>query len=119
MARGQPRNTQAFVAVNRSPAKLPMDERILQTADRLFYQRGIRAIAVDTIAAEAGISKRTLYDHSPSKDDLIVAYLKRRSRPIVSSEAPAAEQILGVFDRLERGFARHGFRGWSHCPAEK
>ena len=55
-----------------------MDERILQTADRLFYLKGIRAIGVDTIAAEIGISKRTLYNHFPSKDALIQAYLKRR-----------------------------------------
>ena len=41
------------------PAKPSMKERILDTADRLFYLKGIRAIGVDTIAAEIGISKRT------------------------------------------------------------
>ena len=44
-----------------------MPERILATADRLFYGHGIRAMGVDTIAAETGISKRTLYNHFPSK----------------------------------------------------
>ena len=43
--------------------KQPMKERILATADRLFYQHGIQAVGVDTIAAEVGISKRTLYNH--------------------------------------------------------
>ncbi len=43
-------------------------ERILATADKLFYTQGIRAVGVDTIAAEAGVSKRTLYNHYPSKD---------------------------------------------------
>jgi AcrR family transcriptional regulator len=38
-----------------------MRERILETTDRLFYGQGIRAVGVDTIAAEIGISKRTLY----------------------------------------------------------
>ena len=52
-----------------------MKERILETADRLFYSRGIRAVGVDTIAAEIGISKRTLYNHFSSKDELIAAYL--------------------------------------------
>ena len=56
-----------------------MKARILETADRLFYLQGIRAVGVDTIAAEAGISKRTLYNHFPSKDALIVAYLERRN----------------------------------------
>ena len=58
--------------------KPDMKERILQTADRLFYLDGIRAVGVDTIAAAIGISKRTLYNHFPSKDALISAYLERR-----------------------------------------
>jgi AcrR family transcriptional regulator len=93
--------------------KPDMKERILQTADKLFYSRGIRAIGVDTIAAEVGISKRTLYNHFPSKDALISAYLGRRFVQPSASEKPPAEQILGTFDRLERGFASKGFRG---CP---
>jgi len=95
------------------PAKPTMKERILETADRLFYLQGIRAIGVDTIAAEIGISKRTLYNHFPSKDALISAYLARRFVQPQPSDKPPAEQILGTFDRLERGFASKGFRG---CP---
>jgi AcrR family transcriptional regulator len=93
--------------------KTTMKERILETADRLFYLRGIRAVGVDTIAAEIGISKRTLYNHFPSKDELIAAYLERRFVRAPASDKPPAEQILGTFDRLERGFASKGFRG---CP---
>jgi AcrR family transcriptional regulator len=96
-----------------SPEKPDMKERILSTADRLFYLEGIRAIGVDTIAAEIGISKRTLYNHFPSKDALIKAYLERRfvtARP--SSKSPV-EQILGYFDALERRFSAKDFRG---CP---
>jgi AcrR family transcriptional regulator len=99
--------------MERSAGKLAMQERILDTADRLFYGRGIRAVGVDTIAAEVGISKRTLYNYYPSKDDLIVAYLSRRVRPAKVSELPPAEQILGDFDRLGRSFASDVFRG---CP---
>jgi AcrR family transcriptional regulator len=90
-----------------------MKERILETADRLFYLQGIRAVGVDTIAAEIGISKRTLYNHFPSKDQLISAYLERRFTGAPASDKPPVEQILGTFDRLERGFASKGFRG---CP---
>src|SRR5882757_5865383 len=93
--------------------KPTMKERILETADRLFYLRGIRAVGVDAIAAEIGISKRTLYNHFPSKDELIAAYLERRFTRAPSSDKPPVEQILGTFDRLERGFASKGFRG---CP---
>jgi AcrR family transcriptional regulator len=90
-----------------------MRERILETVDRLFYGQGIRATGVDTVAAEAGISKRTLYNHFPSKDHLIVAYLQRRLRPIPGGDRSPADQILGTFVILERVFERADFRG---CP---
>ena len=88
-------------------------ERILAAADKLFYARGIRAVGVDSVAAEARVSKRTLYNHYPSKDALIAAYLTARFKHIAASDAPAREQILGNFDRLERMFADGSFRG---CP---
>ena len=87
--------------------------RILAAADRLFYQQGIRAVGVDAIAAEAGVSKRTLYNYYATKDDLIAAYLVARFKHIAPSDAPAREQILGYFDYLERAFASPSFRG---CP---
>ena len=94
------------------PQRKPARDRILETADRLFYGQGL-SIGVDTLAAEAGVSKRTLYNHYPGKDALIVAYLQRRLRLIPTNDKPAARQILDDFDRLERAFAAEGFRG---CP---
>jgi AcrR family transcriptional regulator len=99
--------------MSRWPAREAMQERILKTADRLFYGQGIRAIGVDTIAAEIGISKRTLYNYFASKDELIVAYLSRHLIPPRTSDRPLLEQILHVFDWLERWFASDTFRG---CP---
>jgi AcrR family transcriptional regulator len=97
----------------RASAKMAMQERILETADRLFYQQGIRVVGVDTVAAEIGISKRTLYNYFPSKNDLIVAYLSRRLRPIEVSDGLPVEQILEDFDRLEKAMRSDGYRG---CP---
>jgi AcrR family transcriptional regulator len=94
-------------------AKPDMKQRILETADRLFYLQGIRAIGVDTIAAEIGISKRTLYNHFPSKDELIAAYLERRFTRAPASDKSPVEQILATFDSLERRFSAKDFRG---CP---
>jgi AcrR family transcriptional regulator len=93
--------------------KQTMKDRILQTADRLFYLKGIRAIGVDTISAEIGISKRTLYNHFPSKDALIAAYLEHRFVHPKPSDKSPIEQILGTFDVLERRFSAKDFRG---CP---
>ena len=93
--------------------KPDMKERILQTADRLFYLQGIRAIGVDTVAAEIGISKRTLYHHFPSKAALIADYLERRFVTLRRSDKAPLDQILGSFDALERRFSGRDFRG---CP---
>jgi AcrR family transcriptional regulator len=90
-----------------------MTERILGAADRLFYQKGIRAVGVDAIAHEAGISKRSLYDTFGSKDALIAAYLARKSRPVPASDAAPAQQILAQFDALHGRFLNPSFRG---CP---
>jgi AcrR family transcriptional regulator len=93
--------------------RAPMAERIMAAADRLFYQKGIRAVGVDTVAAEAGISKRSLYDTFPSKDALVAAYLRQRIQPLPASDQPPAVQVLALFDQLHARFAKGDFRG---CP---
>jgi AcrR family transcriptional regulator len=103
--------------MERAAGKHAMEERILATTDRLFYAQGIRAVGVDTIAAEVGISKRTLYNYFPSKDALITAYLERRLRPPEDCGTRPVEQILRFFDRLGRGFAREGYRGCAFVNA--
>ncbi|MGY3591396.1 AcrR family transcriptional regulator [Bradyrhizobium sp. USDA 4341] len=90
-----------------------MRERILETVDSLFYREGIRAVGMDKITEETGISKRTLYNYFPSKDHLITAYLARRLIPISISEKPAEEQILESFVQLERSLADEESQG---CP---
>ncbi len=56
----------------------PAAARIVDAAARLFYRHGIHAVGVDAIAAESGVTKRTLYDRFGSKDALVAAYLQRR-----------------------------------------
>src|ERR1700710_2965610 len=53
-----------------------MPSRILDAAARCFYRDGIWATGVDALAAEAGVSKRTLYNHFGSKDGVIAASLR-------------------------------------------
>src|SRR5689334_9818935 len=84
-----------------------------QTVGLLVHFQVIRAAGVDTIAAEIGISKRTLYIHFPSEYALIVAYLKGRNLQPPLSEREPADLILRTFDRLERSFGTSAFRG---CP---
>jgi AcrR family transcriptional regulator len=54
---------------------------IIEAADALFYGEGVRGAGVDAIAKRAGVTKRTLYYHFASKDELIAAYLEARDQP--------------------------------------
>ena len=56
---------------------VPARDRILDTAFRLFYARGPRGVGVDTVIAESGVAKATLYKHFPRKDELVLAYLDK------------------------------------------
>jgi AcrR family transcriptional regulator len=93
--------------------------RILETAFRLFYARGLRAVGVDTIIAESGVAKATFYKHFPAKDDLVVAYLDRvdevwtgQLHAAAATAGPApADQLVGLFDALGSACRREGYRG--------
>jgi AcrR family transcriptional regulator len=85
----------------------PASVKLIATAGRLFYERGIAATGVDTIVAEAGVSKPTLYTHFRTKHRLIAAALQRlHQERRTSLEAhleqrsmlPPLERLLSVFD---------------------
>lgn len=87
----------------------PGAQRILDVASELFYWRGIHAVGVDTVAAESGVTKRTLYDRFGSKDNLVAAYLDardRRWRDMVTTRlhegafSDAVDRVLVPFDVL-------------------
>jgi len=93
-------------------------QRILETADRLFYEEGFRAVGIDRIIAEAGVAKATLYVHFPSKDDLILAVLEHRERVTTEFFRTSMERNgkakgpLGpFFAALKEWFESPGFRG--------
>ncbi|HYU57201.1 MAG TPA: TetR/AcrR family transcriptional regulator [Actinomycetota bacterium] len=84
-------------------------ERILETAGRLFYRDGYRAVGVDTIIAESGVAKMTLYRHFRSKDELIAAYLERADRyllqwieGLIAPHADPRDALIGVFDGVAK-----------------
>ena len=62
-------------------ATLSTPDRIIAAASKLFYSNGIRGVSVDAVAEKAGVTKRTLYYHFRSKDDLVAAYLAARDQP--------------------------------------
>jgi len=83
-------------------------EKLFQKAARLFYRHGYRAVGVDTLAAESGIGKMTLYRHYPSKDDLIVAYLQNSDEifwenfeQITKEAITPRDKLLAFFESLQ------------------
>ena len=77
-------------------------ERIVAAAARLFYNEGIRAASVDAIAEKAGVTKKTLYYHFRSKDELIAAYLESRDQPTLDLRPNFFRHGLQELGRLQR-----------------
>ena len=100
-------------------------DRILDTAYRLFYARGIRAVGVDLIIAESGVAKATFYKHFPSKEELVIAYLDKvdgiwtgQLRAAAEAAGPGpADQLVGLFDALGTACRRGGYRGCAFINA--
>ncbi len=105
--------------MERTKATSEVRQRILDTADRLFYQDGIRAVGIDRIIAEADVAKMSLYKHFPSKDDLILAVLKYREEKLLEFFTDGMERhgkrtkdkLRAFFAVLKDFFESPGFRG--------
>ncbi|MBT2527620.1 TetR/AcrR family transcriptional regulator [Streptomyces sp. ISL-99] len=102
----------------------PGAQRALDAASRLFYEHGIHAVGVDLIAAEAGVTKKTLYDRFGSKEQIVVEYLAARDErwraflaERLKSEQGAAERILAVFDASRAWAEENSPRGCSMVNA--
>lgn len=102
--------------VERKPAR----DRLLDAADELFYEEGVHVVGIDRVIERAGVAKATLYSSFGSKDELVRAYLQRRSdrrkaritKALAErfDSAPRA-QMLGIFEMLVEHVQDPTFRG--------
>src|SRR5207237_3188414 len=96
-------------------------QRLPAAAGEGFYAHGIRNSSVDEVAQRAGLTKRTLYYHFPSKDALAAAYVQQRSDLTLarligaasSVAGPFAAKVAALFDAGERSATQ---AGWNGCP---
>ncbi|WP_434445445.1 TetR/AcrR family transcriptional regulator [Lentzea sp. E54] len=98
--------------------------KVLEAASTLFYRDGIRAVGVDTVAAQAGVTKAALYHNFGSKSGLVVAYLRERDRlwqqqidAITAGHASPRERVLAVFTAYEAWLTRDDYRGCAFLNA--
>ena len=99
-------------------------ERLLDTAERLFYAEGVHTVGIDRVIEESGVAKASLYKNFGNKDGLVAAYLERRHERQVArigraleSAHTAREQILAIFDSQRELFNRPDFRGCAFAAA--
>lgn len=95
-------------------------ERVSRAAYELFSRDGIRAVGVDAIIAHAGTAKMTLYRNFPSKNDLILDFLRHREerwvrqwliREVMHRASRPADRLLAIFDVFADWFAHPDFEG--------
>jgi len=118
-------------AVQRLPGRPRSDQttpgaraRVLTTADRLFYDEGIRVVGVDRLIAEASVTKATFYKHFGAKDTLVLEYLRvRHERAVAELEALVAEAaggaatVTALVDALVAQLQSPRFRGSAFANA--
>ncbi len=94
-------------------------DHLVDTALEIFYRDGFHATGIDKIIEQAGVARMTLYNHFKSKDELILATLRRRDekfrnwfmRAVERLGKTPQERLLSIFDDLENWFLGKGFSG--------
>lgn len=93
---------------------------VLDAADRLFYEHGIRAVGMDQVRDDSGVSLKRLYKMFPAKEQLAEAVLRRRDQTFqraiaehVAARPDPRAALLSVFDFLYDWFSEPDYRG---CP---
>lgn len=95
-------------------------ERLVVAAVELFYRHGFGAVGIDRVIAQAGVTKTTFYKHFESKDDLMVAAVRRRDEWESQAWANAvrklagndpARQLLAMLDVMDVWFNDPDFHG--------
>ncbi len=100
------------------PARSKRDE-LIDTALEMFSRDGFHSTGINSILEKAGVAKMTLYKHFKSKDELVVAALRRRdenfrqwfTRFVESSSTDPRDRLLATFDALDLWFNNKAIPG--------
>jgi AcrR family transcriptional regulator len=99
-------------------------ERLLASANELFYDEGVQTVGIDRVIEHAGVAKATLYNLFGNKEGLVLAYLAARHDGTAARFAAAVDRhrdprrrLLAVFEAQAQVFAQPGFRGCAFVSA--
>lgn len=111
-------------AGTRSSSVAPAKRRILETANRLFYEDGIRSVGIDRLISESGVTKATFYKHYGSKDRLIVEYIAQRHSlareavdEVIREKDDPKSALRALIDLTVADVVSPGFRGCAFSNA--
>ncbi len=101
------------------PKKISVEEKILRTARRLFCQVGIHATGIARIIEESGVSRRSLYTHYGSKENLLKAVFEAEAdiwfrwfdTDLPAMECSPVGRVLALFDLMQAWFESEDFYG--------
>jgi AcrR family transcriptional regulator len=87
----------------REAKKLATRQQLADVAMRLFATRGFDAVTVAEVAAEAGVSQKTVFNYFPTKEDLFYDEVPERVRAVADAihNRPPDESIVGALRRLQ------------------
>ncbi|MDR1372576.1 MAG: TetR/AcrR family transcriptional regulator [Dysgonamonadaceae bacterium] len=82
---------------------MDLKQRIIEIASKLFFRNGIKGITMSDIAAETGISKRTLYENFSDKEQLLEQCIlthSERGDAEIARLTESADNVIGVLMRF-------------------
>ncbi|MGY2461225.1 TetR/AcrR family transcriptional regulator [Vreelandella sulfidaeris] len=93
-------------------------ERIIETASRLFFRQGYCSTGINQIISESGVAKASFYTHFPSKEDLVIAWLKQREerwihelKERVDQHQSTDKRIAAIYSIWYEQIREEGYRG--------
>jgi AcrR family transcriptional regulator len=78
------------------------EQDIIQTARQQFFEKGTKSVKMDDIATELGMSKKTLYQHFNSKNELISRVLKEFTEEMETKFDLLTQEQISYSERFER-----------------
>ncbi len=94
-------------------------DQLMKTALELFAKNGIHATGIDTIVEHSGVTKKTLYAHFGSKEELVLSVLRQYDelarhefiRQVEAGGTTSRARLFAMFDFAERWFQQRNFYG--------